>query len=335
MKELAKYQFRDIAFILLFAAEFTYYLLILQTGVVEYHHSDMREIWMMPVGGVLGITASIWINREQKGLLPALLGAQLLLSLGYPHFSFLSLFGLGVISGLTAPMLIARIPSLLHAAIALGLSYAYGTYYFDVDAGQRDSIAIFLTLVALAGSLFEGVRSAPKHAERFSVYSAVTIFLWLLLDSALFERLSRDSMMSIWGDWAFTPDIILFHITGLWAAYRLRDSQHNDAIMLGLFFATYATYDLGWQFGLSIIYPFVISYYNVTILSRFMRFSYPILAVMAVSLWAASGMGLLSALTQPPVVLWGMWAMLAALFAARHFSAAFKALTPTFRSPFE
>lgn len=44
-----------IAVIFLFFSETSYYLLILQTGIVDYFHSNFAQIWMIPTGGILGI----------------------------------------------------------------------------------------------------------------------------------------------------------------------------------------------------------------------------------------------------------------------------------------
>jgi hypothetical protein len=66
-----------------------------------------------------------------------------------------------------------------------------------------------------------------------------------------------------------------------------------------------------WQWGLSIVYPFVISYYNVIILRVLMRLPYGLLAVMALSLWAASGLGLLVALSGSFIIAWVILTLLA------------------------
>lgn len=304
MKTIIHKQIPTISFFFLFASEFTYYLLILQTGIVEYHHSIMSEIWMVPVGGILGIIASIFFFKERQWLIPFLLFSQLILSLNYASANGIELFLLGVISGLTAPMLIASIDRFWLVVAALGLSYTYGTYYFDVPAFQRTDIALFLSLVALSASLFSQRKPIDKSMTHFSFYSAGSIFLWLLLDAALFETLSRDSLMSLWGDSSFTWNIIIFHCIGLFIAYKARDWKHNNRFLMTLFILTYTFYTLGWQEALSIVYPFVISYYNVIILRALMRLPYVLLAVMALSLWMASGAGLLVALSESFVIAW-------------------------------
>ncbi len=306
-------QIQNIAFLFLFAAEFTFYLLILQTGIVEYHHSVMAEIWMVPVGGILGIMMSIFLHKERQWLIPFLLFFQLLLSFNYSHASTLELFLLGLISGLTAPILISRINLFWVAVAALAVSYTYGTYYFNVPAFQRTDIALFLSAVALGTSLFTKMQDLKKSTTTISLYSAGSIFLWLLLDASLFETLSRNTVMFLWGDHTFTWIIIVFHLIGLVAAYIAKDWKHNNSLILALFVLTYALYSMHWQWGLSIVYPFVISYYNVIILRVLMHLSYRLLAVMALSLWVASGLGLLTALSGSFSIAWVTLTLLAVI----------------------
>jgi len=311
MKTDIKTNIPNVAFFFLFASEFTFYLLILQTGIVEYHHSVMSEIWMVPVGGILGIIASVFLYKERQWLIPFLLFCQLLLSFNYASANGIELFLLGLISGLTAPMLIAGIGRFWIVVAALALSYTYGTYYFDVSAINRTDIALFLSLVALFSSLFSNMKYSKKSATSISFYSMGSIFLWLLLDATLFETLSRDSVMSLWGDADFTWNIILFHIIGLIVAYKARDWKYNNALLLTLFALTFTLYSLEWQGSLSIVYPFVISYYNVIILRALMRLPYVLLAMMALSLWMASGFGLLVALNGSFTIAWIILTILA------------------------
>ncbi len=304
MKTVMKTHIPTIAFFFLFASEFTYYLLILQTGIVEYHHSLMSEIWMVPVGGILGIITSIFLFKERQWLIPFLLMLQLLLSVNYASANGIELFLLGLISGLTAPMLIAGIKRFWVVVFALALSYTYGTYYFHVHALDRTDIALFLSLVALIASFFAEMQERKKHTGTLTLYSVGSIFLWLLLDASLFETLSRDSAMYLWGDDGFTWNIILFHVIGLITAYKARDWRHNNQVLIALFILTFTLYSLGWQIALSIVYPFVISYYNVIILRALMRLPYVLLAMMALSLWMASGLGLLVGLSGSFAIAW-------------------------------
>jgi len=320
MKPLLNTKLANSAFLLLFASELTFYLLILQTGIVEIHHSDMREIWMVPVGGILGIISSIFFYKERQWLVPAVLLIQLLLVFGYTQANGFELFLLGLISGITAPLLIARIDSFLLVAVALSLSYAYGTYHFHVPADERTFIAVFLSTVAFTASLFSQMGRIRKAVQGLEVKGSITLFLWLVLDAALFETLSRDTVMGIWGEASFTWSIVIFHLIGVIAAYRFRDYAHNNLAILLLFATTYLFYTLGEQTVLTVIYPFVISYYNVILLRRLIRIRYPELALIALSLWAASGIGLMIALSGEFIIAWAMLAVLGVIYLSQRNS---------------
>jgi len=314
MKETLKAFLPNFAFLLLFASEFTYYLLILQTGIVEYHHSVLSQIWMVPVGGIAGIFLSVFVYKAQQWLMVCLLLVQLLLSLDYASANGFELFALGLISGLTAPMLIYRIGHLWVAVLALALSYTFGTVLFHVEAFARTEIALFLSALALFGSLFARMEPGKEpDVKRVTLYTMLSVFLWLLLDAALFETLSRDSVMHLWGESKFTGVIILSHLIGLAAAYRLRTWKHTDMMLLGLFVLAYSTYGSGSLWMLSLVYPFVISYYNVIILNTLMRLNYLLLAVISLSLWGASGLGLFIALSHTFVSAWIVLGILAAM----------------------
>ena len=309
--------FKTYAFLLLFAAEFTYYLLILQTGIVQYHHSVMSQIWMVPAGGILGIVLSIFVHSKKEWLLPLLLLVQLILSVDYADANALELFGLGLLSGLTAPMLLFRIDRLWVAVAALALSYAFGTAMFHVEAIDRTGIALFLTLLALAASFFAG-RGEKKalNETKISLFSMAKVFLWLLLDAALFETLSRDSLMHLWGSETFTLTLIVSHLVGVAVAYRLRDWKQTDVVLLLLFVMTYTAYSSGSSLLLCLVYPFVISYYNVIILDKLRKLDYLPLAVMSLSLWGASGLGLLIALSHTFAIAWIVLLLLAGIVVA-------------------
>ena len=299
----------ELFFTILFAAEFTYYLLVLQTGIVSYHHSRLSEIWMLPVGGILGILLSTKIEKQNLWM-SLLLAVQMLLSLDYAGANGSELFLLGLISGLTAPMLIARIRTFWHAVGALALSYAFGTYLFDIPASERTAIAVVLSAVAFVASLFSRSPAPMRSENTLSPYEAGSVFGWLLLDAALFETLARDIPMHLWGDPHYTWRIILFHLVGLLVAYRYKNDTRNDLVLLALFAGSYLLYMLGDKASLSILYPFVISYYNVVILYKLYRLAYDTLAVVSLSLWGASGLGLLIALSHTFVLAWAVWLLL-------------------------
>ena len=148
----------------------------------------------------------------------------------------------------------------------------------------------------------------------------LTVFLWLLLDAALFETLSRDTLMHLWGCDTYRWHIILFHSLGLLAAYALRRWRHTNIAMIVLFLFAYTAYSMHNREMLSIVYPFVISYYNVAILYRLMHLGYLPLAVVSLGMWGASGLGLFIALLQVFTAAWIILALLAVvvLFKALH-----------------
>jgi hypothetical protein len=287
----------------------------------------ISEIWMVPAGGMIGIISSVFLVKERHWLIPFLLLAQLLLSFDYAVANGFELLLLGIISGLTAPMLIARIEKLWVVVISLALSYTFGTYVFDIAAIDRTDMALLLSLVALSASLFSKMHW-NKHKEGvLSLYSMGNVFLWLLLDAALFETLSRDTVMQLWGDESFTWTIILFHTIGLMVAFGLRNSKHNDKVLLGLFLVTYMTYASASQTALSIVYPFVISYYNVIILRKLITLSSVNLAVVSLSLWGASGLGLMIGLSHTFLIAWVVLFLLAVNYVNN------KMHTPLFKMP--
>ena len=262
---------------------------------------------MIPTGGIFGIITSVTINKQKRWIMPLLLLLQLILSFDYTTANGLELFLLGIISGLTAPILIARVNTFWIVVCALALSYTFGTYMFHIDALNRTNIALFLSLLAFIASMFHSNIVSTLKKRSLTLYETSNIFLWLLLDAALFETLSRDAVMHLWGEVHFTWIIVLFHIIGLIVAYTLREYKYNDRVLLILFFLTYSTYIAEWQNELSILYPFVISYYNVIILEKLYRLSYDNLAFISLALWGASGLGLLIALSHIFAFAWIAW----------------------------
>ena len=317
--KILNFKKEELFFLLLFAVEFTYYLLILQTGIVEYHHSNLKEIWMLPVGGISGIILSIKLFDSRKRWVSLLLLGQMLLTLFYPNINVIGLFILGVISGVTAPILIYRINNIAIAITALGLSYFLGTTLFFIDANDRVYVAFILSLVAFFASFFANVEKEKKHTYKTtSIYTMSSIFLWLLLDAALFETLSRDNFMHLWGVSEYMGRVIIFHILGLIVAYKFRKWHYNDIAIVALFIISYASYSGASKELLVVVYPFAISYYNGAILYRLMKISYLPLAIVSLSLWGASGLGLLIALMHSFMIAWLLLLALAVVTFIKH-----------------
>ena len=122
--------------------------------------------------------------------------------------------------------------------------------------------------------------------------------LWVFLDSSLFESLSRDLAVSIWRG-GFTFEIALFHVIGLVCALYFKiDKNQNELFILILFAISYLLYFLREGFILSMIYPFVISYYNVVILQSIRNKDFRTISFFMIFIgWMASGSGLFVALT--------------------------------------
>ena len=123
------------------------------------------------------------------------------------------------------------------------------------------------------------------------------MILWVFLDSALFESFSRDITISIWRD-GYTFQIALFHIIGVFSALFFRIEQNQKGLfILILFTLSYLFYFLREGFILSIIYPFVISYYNVVILQTISKKDFKTITFYMIGIgWMASGAGLFVAI---------------------------------------
>jgi hypothetical protein len=290
---LLNLNFNTLAFLILFFTETSYYLLILQTGIVDYFHSDMSQLWMIPVGGVMGILTMAKLSHRSIVVSVSLL-FQTLLMLFYPSFNGFMLFALGFLSGLIAPYLIYQLKSVHHILIVLGLSYILGTFAIHIPPENRGVLAICLSIVALFSSYF----IAPvteKKIKRLVLKSYLVIFVWLVLDATLFETLSR-STVGIWKNEAFTTIIATFHIVGLYVGYKLINFKYNNRVILALFAISYLLFAFNLSYLLAIVYPIVISYYNVIILKHFMSLSFEHLTLVSLSLWMSAGIGLSIAL---------------------------------------
>lgn len=277
-----------LALIILFFTETSYYLLILQTGIVEYYHSNLSQIWMIPVGGVLGISTIATLKYRQQVVSIALV-VQTILMLSYPHFNGGMLFILGFSSGLIAPYLIYQLHSLIQVVVALALAYLLSTFAITILPESRGILALALSLVAFFSFQWVSPQTKSKKAVLNRGYSE--LFLWLVLDASLFELLSRSSV-AIWKNEHFVLLIAFSHLLGLLLAYRFHNSKYNSLTIMGLFILSYLFFSLKMQYPLALVYPIVISYYNVMVLKRFMNLSFEQLSFASLGLWSSAGMGL-------------------------------------------
>lgn len=278
------------------ASELCYYLLIAQTGIVEYFSSNIFLIAPLPIGGVIGSLLVSYIKIKNK--ISLFLVAQLILSFLYPNYNFLTLFLLGFVVGSMAPLIINEVKktTFLELGLALSLSYVTGTMLFNYEVSQREIIAVTLTMITLFCSLFLNYIKEEKELNTTN-HSLLMMVLWVFLDSALFESLSRDVTVSIWRD-GFTFEIALFHVIGLFCALYFKiEKNQKELLILTLFALSYLFYFLREGSILSMVYPFVISYYNVLILQSIRKLDFKTISFYMIFIgWMASGAGLFIAL---------------------------------------
>lgn len=286
-----------VALVLFIACELLYYLLIAQTGIVEYFYSDIFLIAPLPIGGLLGSYFISQLKYDNDIKISIALLVQLGVSFFYPNLNVLLLFILGLSVGSIAPLMINELKkaTFLEIGIALSLSYAIGTYLFTSEVSQRGVFAIILTTVTFFSSII--LPKVQIKREYIVEHSLLIMTLWIFLDSALFETLSRNVTVSIWRD-GFTSEIIVFHIVGVLAAFSFRFNKNSNEIFILLLFAfSYLLFFLEEGLILSIVYPFVISYYNVVILKTLINKGFKTISIYMVFIgWIASGSGLLIAL---------------------------------------
>ncbi|NVJ52056.1 MAG: hypothetical protein HWD90_00085 [Campylobacteraceae bacterium] len=290
---------QKLALVFFIAFELCYYLLIAQTGIVEHLASNIFVIAPLPIGGVIGSILSFYIKTSNKNKIFSFLLIQLAVSFFYPNLNALLLFILGISVGALAPLLINELKkaSNIQLGFALCISYALGTFLFTYEASKRGSIAIIFTIIALLSSLFLNQKENKDLTSNNYSYSLFVMVLWIFLDSTLFETLSRDLSTSIWRD-GFTLEIIVFHLIGVVSAFYIKiEKTQKELLILTLFALSYLLYFLHEAFILSLVYPFVISFYNVVILQTIVKKELKVLGIYMVFIgWAASGAGLFVAL---------------------------------------
>ncbi len=290
---------QKLALIFFIAFELCYYLLIAQTGIVEHFSSNVFIIAPLPIGGVIGSILSYYIKTSTKNKILAFLTIQLGVSMFYPNLNSLLLFILGISVGALAPLLINELKkaSNIQLGFALAISYALGTFMFTYEASKRANIAIVFTLISLVCSLFLDTKEHKDLTKNSSNFSLFIMVLWIFLDSTLFETLSRDLSTSIWRD-GFTLEIITFHLIGVASAFYLKmEKNQKELLILTLFALSYLFYFLQEGLILSIVYPFVISFYNVVILQTIVKKDLKTLAIYMIFIgWVSSGAGLFVAL---------------------------------------
>ncbi|MFC2073738.1 hypothetical protein ACFLR3_00660 [Campylobacterota bacterium] len=296
----------SFALVLLLGFELSFYLLIVQTGIAEHYHSDLIKLSPLFIGGVLGTIASGYrwgkITNPIHKIIIAL-SLQLTFSFLYPDYNTLTLGLLGISVGMMAPLSIYLFKEHQRYELLLALSIAYtiGTYAFTSLADHREWMALVFSLISLISAILlrDYEVDQTEHKASRSITAYLPLMLWILLDSNLFETLSRHEGINIWSEQTYI--IISFHLLGLVTASFIKLSEVRQHLIIALLFiGSYTLSYLGWKLSLAVLYPFTISYYNVivfTTLSKeinLLKLSY----LMVLIAWIASGLGLALALSK-------------------------------------
>lgn len=260
--------------VLVLSSQLLYYLLIAQTGVVGAFDSHIHDLYTLPIGGVVGtLFSALWRHQDLKLELMFMFGIQIMISWFYPNYSLGMLLMLGFVVGYTTPILLYIFSSQkkLQLVWGLAISYAVGTALYTYPFEERRLIALTLPLISMiALHFFEIKRLVVIEYKTFPWRLVGVMMLWIFADSALFETLSRSEGMDIWSH--YTMVIILAHLIGVYGAYHFGDELIKQIpVVLTLFVLSYLLYWLEFPLALAIVYPVVISYYNVLLFHKLMQ----------------------------------------------------------------
>ncbi|HZF69311.1 hypothetical protein [Sulfuricurvum sp.] len=260
--------------VIVLASQLLYYLLIAQTGVVGAFDSHIHDLYTLPIGGLIGsLMSAYWRHFNIRTELYFLFGIQIIISWFYPDYSLGMLLVLGFVVGYTTPLMlyIFRSQSTFQLALGLAISYAIGTALYTYPFGERGNIAIILPLVSVAALRFSHVNHIfDREKSSFHWGVLAVMMLWIFADSALFETLSRSGGMDIWRMYPWI--IIPAHLFGVFLAYRYGGELLGQTrIIWSLFILSYILYWIKEPLLLSVVYPIVISYYNVLLFQALIR----------------------------------------------------------------
>lgn len=260
--------------VIVLSSQLLYYLLIAQTGVVGAFDSHIHDLYTLPIGGVIGsLLSAFWQHRTLKIELCFLFGVQIIISWFYPYYSLGMLLVLGFVIGYTPPLLLYlfRSQSSVQLAFGLAISYAVGTALYTYPFAQRGEMAILFPLISIIALRYTRLDSPLyQKKEPFCWYTLGIMMLWIFADSALFETLSRSGDMDIWSRYPFL--IIVSHLSGVFLAYRYgRELMRRTRVIWVMFALSYALYWFKEPILLAVIYPVVISYYNVLLFQALVR----------------------------------------------------------------
>lgn len=289
--------------IVVLSSQLLYYLLIAQTGVVGAFNSHMHDLYTLPIGGIIGsLLAAYWKHLEIKQELFFMFGTQIIISWFYPDYSLGILLVFGLLIGYTTPLLLYgfREQSPKNLAIGLALAYVIGTALYTYPFGQRGIIAIILPSISMIALYFSVFPAKSKPRITLVKWKIIGVMMvWIFADSALFETLSRSSDMDIWGH--YTAVIIGSHLLGVYGAFRYGKTLiQSSTVIMVLFALSYGAYYAHQPIMLAIIYPIVISYYNVLLFRELIQMGDTrVIGIAMVGVgWGASSIANLVALTQ-------------------------------------
>ena len=304
--------------IIVLSSQLLYYLLIAQTGVVGAFDSHIHDLYTLPIGGVLGsLFSALWRHHGLKQELCFLFGVQMMISWFYPNYSLGMLLALGFVVGYTTPLMlyIFGSQSKLQLSLGLAISYTVGTALYTYPYVERDVIAVILPLISVAALRFSHLkRIEHRNHARFPWQIVGVMMLWIFADSALFETLSRSGNMDIWSEHPF--QIITFHLLGVYLAFRYGDELLSQTpVILVMFGLSYWLYWMEEPLLLAVVYPIVISYYNVLLFYKLIRMgdiriiAFSMIGVGWIAASAANGIALHQQLWIAVIVL-GLFALL-------------------------
>lgn len=282
--------------IVLLSSQLLYYLLIAQTGIVGAFNSHIHDLYTLPIGGIIGgLLAGFIKHKDIKIELYTMLLAQFILAFFYPHYSLIEIFILGFVVGYTTPLLLFSLgkQKKINLAIGLAISYTIGTLLYTYPFEQRGIIALTLSLVSIISLMFLDINEESDTKKSIINFGTIGfLILWIFLDSALFETLSRSGNIDIWSHYTLT--IVSFHIFGIIIAYKLKwlSISSKNSVAISLFLISYGLYWFKIPLLLSIVYPFTISWYNFALFSYIMRLNnMPYIALSMVAIgWLSTVM---------------------------------------------
>ncbi|MGA9045865.1 hypothetical protein [Sulfuricurvum sp.] len=260
--------------VIVLSSQLLYYLLIAQTGVVGAFDSHIHDLYTLPIGGMIGsLLSAFWRHQRLKLELCFVFGIQMMISWFYPNYSLGMLLVLGFVVGYTTPLLlyIFRTQSTLQLSLGLAISYAVGTALYTYPFEERGIIAVILPLISLTALHFAQLKTAlSREKKTFHWPTLGVMMLWIFTDSALFETLARSGDRDIWSE--YTLLIITSHLAGVYAAFRYGGELMSQSRLIWILFAlSYTLYWVREPILLAVVYPIVISYYNVLVFHALIR----------------------------------------------------------------